>query len=117
MARNDRVSRSCAVPDCGTFATVALGQLVAEIGRSGPVKVDRLMLFQSTWNLYTPTALRKFEVEMKRFGRPAGGVPVCSLALLGTTVKSPPPRSNWTIWTVGLPAYIWALLNTQAREL
>jgi len=30
-------------------------------------------------------------------------------------VKSPPPTLNETTFTVGLPAYIWALLNAQTR--
>ena len=56
-----------------------------------------------------------FQEEMNKLGRPGGGVPVCSRALLGRTVKSPPPTSNTTTLTVGLPAYICALLKAQAR--
>src|SRR5438445_792158 len=52
---------------------------------------------------------------MKRFGRPAGGVPVCRRALLGMIVKSPPPTLKETTFTVGLMAYICALLNAQTR--
>src|SRR6185369_2712018 len=91
------------------------GQLEAASGVSGPVKVESAMLFQSTWNLYTVSAFTKSSVERKRFGLPAGGVPVCRRALLGRMVKSPPPTSNETIFTVGLPAYICALLKANTR--
>jgi hypothetical protein len=59
------------------------------MGTSGPVNVELPMLFQSTWNLYTVRALRKFQVDRKKAGRPAGGVPTCRRALLGVSVKSP----------------------------
>src|ERR1044072_5365866 len=51
MARNCSVSSVVAVPGCGALATLALGQLVAASGASGPVKVDSEMRAQSTWNL------------------------------------------------------------------
>src|SRR5258708_2025035 len=54
-------------------------------------------------------------VERKKLGCPAGGVRVCKRALLGRTVKSAPPTSNETICTVGLPAYICALLKAKTR--
>src|SRR3954453_19050661 len=50
MARFESESSSVAVPGCGTPAA-KVGQLEAEIGMSGPGKVDSEMLFQSTWNL------------------------------------------------------------------
>src|SRR5437588_8166305 len=50
IARFDSESSRVPVPGCGTPAA-GLGQLVAEIGMSGPVKVDSDRLFQSTWNL------------------------------------------------------------------
>src|SRR5947208_12211752 len=59
MARICRASRSVAVPGCPEFWTLALGQLVAAMGVSGPVNVESEMLFQSTWNLYTVSALVK----------------------------------------------------------
>src|SRR5258707_1021542 len=51
MARICRTSRSVAVPGCPAFWTLALGQLVAAIGVSGPVKVDSDRVVQSGWNL------------------------------------------------------------------
>src|SRR6266436_9066954 len=51
IARICRTSSSVAVPGCAALATAALGQLVAAIGMSGPVKVDKERLLQSTWNL------------------------------------------------------------------
>src|ERR1044071_3911648 len=52
-------------PSDGALGTVALGQLVAAIGVSGPVTVEREMLFQPTWNLYTVSAFKKFHDETK----------------------------------------------------
>src|SRR3954465_3098479 len=37
-------------PSEGALATLALGQLVAAVGTSGPVKVDSEIRLQSTWN-------------------------------------------------------------------
>src|SRR3954471_23099115 len=45
-------STSRLLPPCdGAFATPWLGQLVAAMGTSGPVKVEAAGLVQSTWNL------------------------------------------------------------------
>src|SRR3954467_4580005 len=50
MARICKASRL--LPPCeGGLATAAFGQLVAEIGMSGPVNVESEILSQSTWNL------------------------------------------------------------------
>ena len=48
-------------------------------------------------------------------GVPGGGVPVCSRALLGMTVKSDAGASKVSTWTVGLPAYICALFSAKTR--
>jgi hypothetical protein len=46
---------------------------------------------------------------------PGGGVPVWSRALLGRIVKSALGALKVTTWTVGLPAYICALLSANTR--
>src|SRR5215471_7328866 len=51
MARICSTSIRFVVSGCGALATLALGQLVAASGTSGPVNVESDSLFQSTWNL------------------------------------------------------------------
>ena len=59
-------STSSALPPSeGALATFAFGHEVLASGTSGPVNVEAEMWFQSTWNLYTVTALRYCQVEMK----------------------------------------------------
>src|SRR5712692_8230084 len=63
MARIWITSRE--LPGVAALGTVAFGQLLLARGMSGPVKVEREMLFQSTWNLYTVSAFRNRHVDMK----------------------------------------------------
>src|SRR5437764_2075890 len=61
IARIWRTSRALP-PMEAAFGTAAFGQLVAARGVSGPVKVELEMLFQSTWNLYTPSAFKNCQL-------------------------------------------------------
>src|SRR5207245_5806779 len=78
------------------------------------------VLFQSTWNFQMRTTLVKPVNAANRFSRPAGGLPVWSRALPGSSMKFwPPPEFlaalKMTTWAVGFPAYICALLNAHTR--
>ena len=63
IRRGCSVSRSFAGD--GTAREVSLLQLVALTDVNGPVSVDVEMVFQSTWNLYTETALRNCHTTAK----------------------------------------------------
>src|SRR5919198_3992413 len=58
----------------------------------GPVNVELAVLAQSTWNFHTRTRFVQPHTEAKRFGLPAGGVPVCARALLGANVNTLTPE-------------------------
>src|SRR4051812_35780105 len=116
ISRISSVSRLLPPLD-GTLAG-GTAQVLGTSAWLGPVNVELAVLFQSTWNFHTSTVFRKHHTEVNRFGRPAGGAPVCCRALRGSSVNGgqgwPPPifdTLNEPTSGEAAPASIWARLN------
>jgi hypothetical protein len=109
ISRIANVSRALPLLDgtvCGGAAHVE-----PVIESVGPVKVELAVFDQSTWNFHTRTRLVHPHTDAKRFGLPAGGVPVWTLALLGNIVNTDTPEIfdgalKDTACTVAFPASI-----------
>ena len=56
---------SLPLPPCDVAVLGGAAQLAGAIVMNGPVRVEVEMLFQSTWNLYTDTALVNCQTTLK----------------------------------------------------
>src|SRR4051794_27469007 len=118
ISRIASVSRSLPFFD-GTVSGGA-AHVVAVVESVGPVKVEWAVFAQSTWNCQTRRGLVKPHTDAKRFGRPAGGAPAWTRALLGSSVNTPRPvifdgASKDTVCGPAVPASICARLSAHTR--
>src|SRR5205823_9379881 len=95
IERSPNVSRS--LPSFAGTVPGPEDQVVAVIESVGPVKVEFAGAVQSAWNFQTRTRSAQHHVGANRFGRPAGGVPVCARALLGRRVNTEHSVRPWPV--------------------